>query len=78
MALKGRKVMLQVEELFNVFELWYPYYCLKEAKGVVRTPMACLYEGLSRPAFVTFFFDGMGGTEPCSFRSGLWEAHNAP
>ena len=30
MLLKGKKVIILVEELFNVFEFWYPYYRLKE------------------------------------------------
>lgn len=35
MELKGKKVMLLVEEMFNVFEFWYPYYRLKEAGAEV-------------------------------------------
>jgi len=31
MALDGKKVMILVEEMFNDFEFWYPYYRLKEA-----------------------------------------------
>ena len=31
MEAKGKKVALLVEELFNLFEFWYPYYRLKEA-----------------------------------------------
>jgi len=31
MELEGKKVILFVEEMFNVFEFWYPYYRLKEA-----------------------------------------------
>ena len=30
MLLKGKKVFILVEEMFNVFEFWYPYYRLKE------------------------------------------------
>jgi len=30
MLLKGKKVIILVEEMFNVFEFWYPYYRLKE------------------------------------------------
>jgi len=35
MELEGKKVMLLVEEMFNVFEFWYPYYRLKEAGAQV-------------------------------------------
>jgi protease I len=36
MELKGKKVVIAVEEMFNTFEFWYPYYRLKEAGcGVV-------------------------------------------
>ena len=31
MELKGKKVAIPVENLFNTFEFWYPYYRLKEA-----------------------------------------------
>lgn len=31
MELKGKKVAVLVEDMFNVFEFWYPYYRLKEA-----------------------------------------------
>jgi protease I len=31
MELQGKKVMILVEELYNEFEFWYPYYHLKEA-----------------------------------------------
>lgn len=30
MILQGRKVAIFVEEMFNVFEFWYPFYRLKE------------------------------------------------
>ena len=36
MLLKGEKVIILVEEMFNVFEFWYPYYRLKE-EGVEVT-----------------------------------------
>jgi protease I len=36
MLLKGKKVIILVEEMFNVFEFWYPYYRLKE-EGVQVT-----------------------------------------
>ena len=31
MELSGKKVLIPVENLFNTFEFWYPYYRLKEA-----------------------------------------------
>lgn len=31
MELKGKKVMIMVEEMYNELEFWYPYYRLKEA-----------------------------------------------
>ncbi len=31
MELQGKKVVIPVEEMFNVFEFWYPYYRLQEA-----------------------------------------------
>lgn len=31
MELKGKKILIPVEEMFNTFEFWYPYYRLKEA-----------------------------------------------
>ncbi len=37
MLLEGKKILILIEEMFNVFEFWYPYYRLKEegAKVVV-------------------------------------------
>ncbi len=31
MELKGRRVIILVEEMYNEYEYWYPYYRLKEA-----------------------------------------------
>jgi len=31
MELKGKKVIILVEQMYNEFEFWYPYYRLKEA-----------------------------------------------
>ncbi len=31
MELKGKKVIILIEDLYNEFEFWYPYYRLKEA-----------------------------------------------
>jgi len=31
MEITGKRVVIPVEELFNTFEFWYPYYRLKEA-----------------------------------------------
>ena len=36
MLLKDKKVIVLIEEMFNVFEFWYPYYRLKE-EGVEVT-----------------------------------------
>jgi protease I len=30
MTLEGKRVLILVEEMFNVFEFWYPYYRLQE------------------------------------------------
>ncbi len=35
MELEGKKIIVLVEEMFNVFEFWYPYYRLKEAGAEV-------------------------------------------
>ncbi len=35
MELEGKKIIVVVEEMFNVFEFWYPYYRLKEAGAEV-------------------------------------------
>lgn len=35
MELQGKKVAILVENMFNVFEFWYPYYRLKEAGAEV-------------------------------------------
>ncbi len=35
MALKGKKVIILVEQMFNDQEFWYPYYRLKEAGAQV-------------------------------------------
>ncbi|MDZ7640860.1 MAG: type 1 glutamine amidotransferase domain-containing protein [Desulfurivibrio sp.] len=50
MTLKGKKVLLMVEELYNDREFWYPYYRLLEggAQVVVVSPMAGkIYSGNS-------------------------------
>ena len=36
MELKGRKVIILVEKMYNDREFWYPYYRLKEAGAEVR------------------------------------------
>jgi protease I len=33
--LKGKKIIILIEDMFNVFEFWYPYYRLKEAGAEV-------------------------------------------
>lgn len=35
MDLKGKKVIILVEQMYNEFEFWYPYYRLKEAGAEV-------------------------------------------
>ena len=37
MELKGKKVMILIENMYNEFEYWYPYYRLKEAGAHVVT-----------------------------------------
>ena len=48
MELKGKKVAILVEDMFNVFEFWYPYYRLQEAGAevvVVGSGAAERFEG---------------------------------
>ena len=48
MLLKGKKVIILIEDLFNVFEFWYPYYRLKEEGAevtVVGSGSADVYTG---------------------------------
>ena len=48
MLLKGKKVMILIEEMFNVFEFWYPFYRLKEEGAevtVVGSGSAKVYTG---------------------------------
>jgi len=50
MELKGKKIMILVEEMFNDHEFWYPYYRLKEAGAqvvVVGSGSARTYSGKS-------------------------------
>ena len=35
MELSGKKILILVEQLYNEFEFWYPYYRLKEAGASV-------------------------------------------
>ena len=48
MELKGKKVAIPVEAMFNTFEFWYPYYRLQEAGAqviVVGSGSATTYTG---------------------------------
>jgi protease I len=48
MELKGKKIAIPVESLFNTFEFWYPFYRLKEAGAdvtVVGSGSAETYTG---------------------------------
>ncbi len=48
MSLKGKKVIILVEELFNAYEFWYPFYRLKEEEvevTVVGSGSADVYTG---------------------------------
>ena len=48
MELQGKKVAILIEEMFNTWEFWYPYYRLKEAGAevvVVGTGTAEVYHG---------------------------------
>jgi protease I len=46
--LQKKKIIILIEEMFNVFEFWYPYYRLKEAGAevtVVGSGRAEIYSG---------------------------------
>ena len=48
MELEGKKVIILVEEMFNIHEFWYPYYRLQEAGArvtVVGSGSAMIYNG---------------------------------
>lgn len=48
MLLEGKKILILIEEMFNVFEFWYPYYRLKEEGAeviVVGSGSAEVYNG---------------------------------
>jgi protease I len=48
MLLKGKKVIILIEEMFNVFEFWYPFYRLKEEGAevtVIGSGSAEVYTG---------------------------------
>lgn len=48
MELEGKKVLILVEEMFNIHEFWYPYYRLQEAGAavmVVGSGSAMTYSG---------------------------------
>ena len=48
MELQGRKIAILIEDMFNAYEFWYPYYRLKEAGAqvvVIGTGSAEVYQG---------------------------------
>ncbi len=48
MELQGKKILILVEEMFNIHEFWYPYYRLQEAGAqvtVVGSGSAMVYNG---------------------------------
>ncbi len=48
MELQGKKVLILVEEMFNIHEFWYPFYRLQEAGAqvtVVGSGSAMIYNG---------------------------------
>ena len=48
MSLKGKNIAILIEDMFNVFEFWYPYYRLKEAGAdvsVVGSGRAEVFKG---------------------------------
>jgi len=48
MVARGKKVILLVEEMYNEFEFWYPFYRLKEAGAevvVVGSGSSMVYKG---------------------------------
>jgi len=48
MELQGKKIAILIEEMFNTYEFWYPYYRLKEAGAkvvVIGTGSAEVYHG---------------------------------
>jgi protease I len=59
MELAEKKVMILVEEMFNTWEFWYPYYRLKEAGAQV----VVVGSGTSRQ------YTGKPGTEATADRS---------
>ncbi len=83
MNLQGKKVIILIEEMFNVFEFWYPYYRLKEAEvqvTVVGSGSAIVYNGkpgtqakadISAEQVIPDEFDGLiipGGYAPDMMR----------
>ncbi len=53
MELKGKRIAILIEEMYNEFEFWYPYYRMKEAGAqvtVVGTGAKEYYSKLHLPA----------------------------
>ena len=42
MELKDKKVIILVEQMYNEFEFWYPYYRLKEGSPSLGPPRDAL------------------------------------
>jgi len=44
MELKGKRIAILIEDMYNEFEFWYPYYRMKES-GAGRQPDYLAYSG---------------------------------
>jgi protease I len=67
MSLEGKKVIILVEEMYNEFEFWYPYYRLKEAGAdvvVVGSGSALEYKSkVGLPCKVDISVDKVSATD---------------
>jgi len=83
MELKGKKVAILVEDMFNIYEFWYPYYRLLEAGAEVKVvgsgrkdtfsgkPATEVKADVAASAVVAAAFDGIvipGGYAPDMMR----------